>query len=268
MIASSKIVTSTNRWFTCFKPNPQALLRLFCFPYAGGGTMIYRTWPKYLPDTVEVWAFQPPGRGNRLCEAPFTNLEALVEATVPALTPFLDKPFAFFGHSLGALVSFELAHKLRETPGTGPVHLFVSGRRAPQVADTDPIIYNLPEPEFIEELRKLNGTPDEALKDPELMELMIPLLRADFEICESYTYASKPPLECPLTAFGGLQDKGVTREQVEMWRDHTVRSFSVRMMRGDHFFLHSYESILLGALFRELCHIVSGLSRAESFSPH
>lgn len=262
MTASSKKVTPTNRWFTCLKPNPRAVLRLLCFPYAGGGTMIYRTWPEHLPDTVEVWAFQPPGRGNRLFEAPFTQIEALVEAAVPTFSLFLDRPFACFGHSLGALISFELAHELREAHGTGPVHLFVSGRRAPQVIDTSPIIYNLPEPEFIEELRKLNGTPDEVLKHPELMELMIPLLRADFEICESYAYAAKPPLECPITAFGGLHDKCVTREAVEAWRDHTVGSFSVRMLRGDHFFLHSSESTLLSILFRELCDVVSGLSRS------
>ena len=254
--ASSPITTP---WIARFKPNKQAKLNLFCFPYAGGGAAIYRAWANFLPESIEVLAVQPPGRGNRLREAPMTDLSFLLQAIAVEITPYLDKPFAFFGHSMGALTSFELTHKLRAERGLEPAHLFLSGRRAPQIPDDDPAAtYNLPESEFIEELRRLNGTPPEVLGHSELMQLMIPLLRADFQVCQTYSYSVKPPLGCSITAIGGLQDKEVTREHLEAWRCHTSASFSLRMLPGDHFFLHTYESTLLQVISRCLNQIVSG----------
>jgi len=134
---------------------------------------------------------------------------------------------------------------LRREHGPGPVHLFVSGRRAPQVPDPDPPTYNLPEPEFLEELRRLNGTPKAVFEHPELMQLMIPILRADFELVQTYMYLPEPPLDCPISAFGGLQDEDVTREHLEAWRDQTTASFSLQMFPGDHFFLHTAQAFLL-----------------------
>ena len=158
-----------NRWVSCFKPNPQAKLRLFCFHYAGGGASVFRTWSDSLPESVEVCAIELPGRGMRLRESPFTQLEPLVQHLASTLLPYLDKPFAFFGHSMGGLVSFELTRLLRTEYGVSPVHLFVSGHRAPQVPDPDPPIHTLPESEFLQELRRFNGTPEAVLKNAELM---------------------------------------------------------------------------------------------------
>ncbi len=183
-----------------------------------------------------------------MAERPFTRLGPLVEALAAALRPYFDVPFAFFGHSMGAVIGFELARRLRGERLEGPAHLFVAGRRAPQIHDGGPFDFNLPEAEFIEELRRLNGTPREVLEHPELMQLVLPLLRADFEAIQTYDYAAAAPLDCPITAFGGTDDKDISRADLEAWREHTRSSFALRMFDGDHFFLHTAETPLLRTL--------------------
>jgi medium-chain acyl-[acyl-carrier-protein] hydrolase len=248
------VASVLDSWITCRKPSPQARLRLFCFPYAGGGVSIFRAWSDGLPADVEVCPVQLPGRGTRLTEPPFTRLSPLIQALAEALFPLLDKPFAFFGHSLGALVSFELARQLRRQYGVGvqPVHLFVSADRAPQIPNRDPPVHTLPEGEFLVELRRLNGTPSEVLEDEELRQIMLPVLRADFAVYETYVYSTEPPLNCPLSAFGGLQDQRVSLGDLEAWRDQTSVSFSLRMFPGDHFFLNTTQPVLLRVLSEEL----------------
>jgi medium-chain acyl-[acyl-carrier-protein] hydrolase len=239
-------------WIIRRKPSPQARLRLFCFPYAGGGVSIFRAWSDTLPADVEVCPLQFPGRGTRLMEPPFTQLSPLVQAIAEALFPLLDKPFAFFGHSLGALVSFELARRLRRQYAVQPVRLFISADRAPQIPNRDPAIHSLPEGEFLTELRRLKGTPTELLEDEEVMQIMLPVLRADFAVYETYRYSTEPPLNCPISAFGGLQDHRVNRGDLEAWRDHTGVSFSLTMFPGDHFYLNTTQPALLQALSQEL----------------
>ncbi len=226
-------------------------MRLFCFPYAGGGVHAFRAWADNLPKTVEVCPVQLPGRGARMMEAPFTQMLPLVQAAAEALLPHLDKPFAFFGHSMGALVSFEVARWLRRQSGPEPIHLFVSGCFAPDIPDPYPL-HNLPDPELLEGLRRLNGMPQEALENAELMRLLLPTLRADCTVTETYTYTDEPPLNCPISAFGGLQDHLVGRTHLEAWRQQTTAFFSLRMFPGDHFFLHSAQPLLLRILSREL----------------
>ncbi|HEY0170028.1 MAG TPA: alpha/beta fold hydrolase [Pyrinomonadaceae bacterium] len=234
---STSITNEAARWFVVRRPNPRAALRLFCFPYAGGGTPIYRQWPELLPPEYEVYAAQLPGRGNRMREPPYYSFEPMVEALASAVAPHLDRPFAFFGHSMGATIGFELA-RLLEARGAGlPARLFVSGRRAPQLPRDWEITYNLPEPQFISHVQSLNGTPAEVLEHPELMELMLPLLRADFSVVETYEYRTGPPLGCPITAFGGAEDAEVDREKVAAWREQTSADFNLRIMPGGHFFL-------------------------------
>ena len=244
--------TALDSWIAYRMPSPQARLRLFCFPYAGGGVSIFRAWSDSLPADVEVCPVQLPGRGTRLMEPPFTRLSPLIEALTQALFPLLDKPFAFFGHSLGALVSFELARQLRREYAVQPVRLFISADRAPQIPNRDPPIHSLPEGEFLVELRRLNGTPREVLEDEELRQIMLPLLRADFAVYETYGYSTEPPLNCPISAFGGLQDHRVSRGDLDAWRDQTSVSFSLRMFPGDHFFLNTTQPVLLRVLSQEL----------------
>ena len=238
-------------WFICSKPKPEALVRLFCFPYAGGNTTIYHKWPQELPTWVEVQAVQLPGHGSRLHEAPATNMHTLVEMLAQAILPYLDRPFAFFGHSMGAVIAFELARALRRRQQPEPFHLFVSGRRAPQLP-ADQVTYNLPEREFVEELRRLNGTPSDVLEHEELMKLMMPILRADFELIQTHPYTPEPPLAYPISAFGGWEDHSVGREWLEAWREQTSDKFTVRMLLGDHFFLHTARPYILREIAKEL----------------
>jgi medium-chain acyl-[acyl-carrier-protein] hydrolase len=248
-------------WIVRPKPNPQAHLRLFCFPYAGGGALVFRTWPDDLPPDVEVCAVQLPGRESRLKEPLFTRLSPLVQTLSHVLEPHLDVPFAFFGHSVGTLVSFELARQFRRQNAPGPVHLFVSGRWAPQLPDPYPPIHQLPESEFVEELRRFNGTPELVLQHAELMALLLPILRADFEINETYVYTAGEPLDCPISAYGGLQDARASREGLEGWRVHTRGDFVLRVFPGDHFFLHSARSLVLQTLSRELTQLLRQIAR-------
>jgi len=247
-----KTTLTLNSWVICPKPNPQANLRLFCFPYAGGSALIFRPWSDRLPPYVEVCPIELPGRGRRLREPPLSQLNPLIQALAHALLPYLDKPFAFFGHSMGGLVSFELTRQLRRAYGLSPTHLFVSGRRAPQIPAREPPIHLLPDSLFLEELRQLNGTPDEVLANKELMQLLLPILRADFTALETYVYAPEPRLNCPLVIFGGLQDREVSCDALEAWREQTNAAFSLQMLPGDHFFLHSAQSLLLRTLSQTL----------------
>ncbi len=246
------MTAKANPWMICSTPQPQARLRLFCFPYAGGGASVYRTWSDVCPPEIELWRIQLPGREPRLSESLFTRLTPLVQTLAPILRPHLHKPFVFFGHSMGALVAFELARRLRRHDRLSPLHLFVSAHRAPQLPDPDPLTYPLSTPAFIETLRRLQGTPEAILHNAELMELMLPVVRADFELCETYTYTTAAPLPCPISAFGGFQDEKVSRDELAEWRAQTQSAFILRMFPGNHFFLHSNQALLWRVLFREL----------------
>jgi medium-chain acyl-[acyl-carrier-protein] hydrolase len=248
---STTTTTAVSRWVSFPTPNPGASLRLFCLPYAGGGAAIFRAWGRHLPPGVELCSVQLPGQGVRLLEPPFRRLTAMVEALAPPLLPYMDRPFAFFGHSMGAMISFELARWLRRAGRALPVELFVSGRRAPQLP-TDPPSYDWAEADFIAELRRLNGTPQEVLEHRDLMQLILPQLRADFEVVQTYQYTPEPPLDCPVSVFGGLEDCGANRELLAPWRAQTTGPFSLQMFPGDHFFLHTEEPLFLRTLAKKL----------------
>lgn len=249
---NSRAGQAVNRWLACPKPNPQASLRLFCFPYSGASASAFYSWVNSLPPAIEVCPVELPGRGARLMEPLCAQLPPLIEATAEGLLPALDKPFALFGHSMGALVSFELARHLRRRYKIEPVHLFVSGHGAPQLPDDEPPIHALPEAEFIARVRGLNGTPDEIWQHPELRDLLIPILRADFSVCETYQFYPDEPLRHPISALAGLDDPYVSREQMEGWREQTTGAFSVRMFPGDHFYLHADRFLLLQTIARDL----------------
>jgi medium-chain acyl-[acyl-carrier-protein] hydrolase len=239
-------------WVAVRAARPSASVRLFCFPNAGGGAQAYHRWGDSAPPSVEVCAVRLPGREARLAEPAFKSIRPLVAALAEALLPHLDRPFAFFGHSMGAKVAFELARHLRSARGVEPVHLFVSGCKGPRLPRDSRPIHALPEPEFIEELRRLDGTPPEVLEHPELMKLMIPLLRADFELVETYEYLPGRLLDCPVSAYGGLEDVDVPGEQLGEWRAETTGAFNQRMFPGGHFYLQAARERLLQMLSLDL----------------
>lgn len=249
-----------NPWFSCSRTNPDARLRLFCFPHAGAGVTVYRSWADRLPDVVEVYSVNYPGRGIRIAERPFTDAQSMVQALAADLNLFLEKPFAFFGYSMGALISFELARRLLTDHRLQPVRLFAAACPAPQQTHFEQPIFDLPEPEFIERLRNLKGTPAAVLQDRDLMQLMVPTLRADFQVCQTYEYSPGALLSCPIAAFGGLWDESVTQAHLNGWGEQTIAWFALRMFPGDHFFLHQCESALLEVLSWQLreCAIACG----------
>lgn len=246
----SKVSTS-DAWIK-LNPHSRGRVRLFCFPYAGGGSSAYFSWLNAISPDIEICPVQPPGREERLGEVPFTRMEPLVEELMWALEPYMDVPFAFYGHSLGALISFELARYLRRHNGPAPMHLFVSGCPAPQLPATDPPINQLSDIEFVQALRRFNGTSDAILQNAELMYMLLPNLRADFAVYETYTYVHEEPLKVPVSAYGGLQDFRTTRESVEAWRSQTDDKFIIRMYAGDHFFIHSKRKVLLQGIRQDL----------------
>ncbi|MGB3534595.1 MAG: thioesterase II family protein [Microcoleaceae cyanobacterium] len=245
-----------NHWFTCFQPCPEAQLRLFCFHYAGGGSLIFRNWSNDLSSNIELYAIELPGRGKRLCETPYTELQALIQTLSLAFSSYLDKPFAFFGHSMGGLVSFELARQLRQEYHLSPRCLFVSGCRAPQFPNPHPPIHQLSDAEFIEELRRFNGTPEAILQNQELMELLLPSLRADFAIIETYNYQHELPFDCNIIAFSGSEDQKVSQTEMQAWQQQTNANFHLYTLPGDHFFLHSHQLTLLQLLNQEITQIL------------
>jgi medium-chain acyl-[acyl-carrier-protein] hydrolase len=250
----------SDQWVVKPRVNPGAALRLFCLPYAGGGSQVFRSWAARLPAAVEVCPIELPGRGVRLKEPLFTAVPPLVEALAQNLEKHLDKPFAFFGHSMGGLLSFELTRYFRRHGLRSPAHVFVSGRGAPQMPGNQPPMHTLPEPEFISELGRLNGTPKEVLEHAELMQLMLPILRADFSVCETYLYEPEPPLDCPITAFGGTEDDNVSLERLQGWCEQTTAAFAHHVLPGGHFFLHTAQPAVLQLLSQGLTRVLSGIA--------
>jgi medium-chain acyl-[acyl-carrier-protein] hydrolase len=214
---------------------------------------VYRQWADVLPPDIEVGAILLPGHEARLREAPFTRLEPLVDALVTGLRTHMDLPFAMFGHSLGALVAFHVACRLRDEGAAEPAHLFVSGRRAPQLPPRHPPITHLPDPEFVEEVRRrYNGISDEVIRHPDLLALLVPTLKADMAVIETYVHREGIPLECPISVYGGDDDPEATPAELVSWKVQTRGPLSVRMFPGAHFFVQTAQADLLRAVREEL----------------
>jgi surfactin synthase thioesterase subunit len=215
---------------------PADAIRLFCFPHAGGGASIFRPWLNELGPGVAVYPLQLPGREGRWLEPPVTRMSALIPQLYQALRPVLRPPFAFFGHSMGAFIAFELARQLRREYQPGPAALIVSAARAPQIPDPDPPVHRMAPDELLEHFKRLDSIPQELLDHPEVVSLLLPTLRADMELCETYFYAPEPPLSCSIAAYSGDHDCRAPREHLNAWGSQTGSEFRMRFFPGDHFY--------------------------------
>ncbi|MEV0407203.1 alpha/beta fold hydrolase [Actinoallomurus sp. NPDC050550] len=227
------------------RPRPGAAVRLLCFPHAGGGAAAYADWPDGLGPDIEVCAVQLPGREARIGLSPFQNVEELVAALEASVGAELDRPFALFGHSMGALAAFEFARRLREGGRPMPVHLFVSARPAPHLPPPRSGAHLLSDDRLLERVRELGGTPPEVLADARLMRLVLPVLRADFAVNDGYLHRPGQPLDCPVSALGGRADAEISPAALAGWRTHTTGSFRMRLFEGGHFYLRDEPEAVL-----------------------
>jgi len=259
-------VNSTSNWGRShagdpwlYRPAPRrlALARLFCFPHAGVGASVFRQWSTELPGEFDVCAVQLPGRTARLSEPAVASIPALAEMIVAAIAPYLDIPFAFFGHSMGAVLAVEVARGLASNGLPAPSHLIVSGRRPPHMPDPESPIHSLSDAEFVAEInRRYGGIPPEILENHDILELLLPCLRADIIALEMYRPAQRRPLPCPIAAFGGEDDALTPRAHLEAWRDETTGPFEVCLFPGGHFYLEPHRSAVLAKISATLAPVL------------
>jgi medium-chain acyl-[acyl-carrier-protein] hydrolase len=235
-------------WFYRPLDTGSAEVRLFCFPYAGAGPNIFRRWARLLPPSVEVSGVALPGRAFRLDERPRDRLGPLADELVSVLLERPAGPFAFFGHSFGGLLCFEVARRLQRLGAPLPAELIVSACPPPHLMPAEPLVHRLPDRAFKERLRELGGTPAPVLECPELMDLLLPVLRADLTAFETHDHDPGPPLHIRMTIFGGASDPLVDEGTLDGWRLHTCERFAVHVFPGDHFFLHSDEQAVVATV--------------------
>lgn len=240
-------------WLSGLGRRPEAELRLFCLPYAGGGASTFGQWPASLPNWIEACPIQLPGREQRLREPPFTDLSGLIAALTPVIERHGDKPFAIFGHSMGAVVAFELARALQRRHARMPARLFASAHRAPQEPRAESSLRPLGDPELVAELTsRYDAIPAEIAREPAFLRLLLPLWRADFSLIETYAYEAGPRLACPISVFAGDRDPFTLDDDLELWRAQTAAALALRVFAGGHFFIESARSELLAALSDDL----------------
>lgn len=237
-----------NDWITCPAPNPTARLRLFCLPFAGGGASIYRSWARALPSTIEVCPVQLPGRENRIRESPYTDILSLAETLAGQIQLYSQKPFVLYGHSMGALLAFELARILQRQNAPMPLTLFLAAHRAAHLSPRRAPIHALPRDELIRALHRMGGLQEEVAQDQELLDLLLPILRADLTLCDLYGFAPDTQLDCPFQLYAGRDDMEVPPEDMESWSEHSTQSSSLRIFPGGHFFLRSAGDALMQAI--------------------
>jgi epothilone polyketide synthase C len=260
-------------WLILPRPNPTATMRLFCFPFAGGGATTFRSWAQHLDPRIELVAIEPPGRQTRIGEPPIRDLRTFVASLVPPMLPLLDKPFAVYGHCLGTLTLFETVRTLLRLHGTAPLHVFVSGARTPdelhrhQDFETQLLtrllplpnysvfepIYRQPDDVFAEAMLQFNVlATEDLLKDPELRRLILPVVRAEFEMSSKYRYTPEPPWDIPITCLTGSRDVYVSPENARSWGRFTRRRFQLLILDTEHFLVVDNDQMVISVLNREL----------------
>jgi surfactin synthase thioesterase subunit len=223
-----------NRWLPFGVPDSD--VRLYCLPHAGGSASAYRPWFDSM-DGIAVCPVQPPGRETRLRDTPYDRMGPLVAELADVVMAHQTGPYAVYGHSLGALVGFELLREIRRRGGDGPVHFFVSGCPAPDFYDRDDAdrVAEMDDSQIVGLLRRLGGTPDWMLSDPSVLRMILPPFRADFSVKETYRYQWQQPLATPITAIAASRDPRAGVESMAGWLRQTNRSYQTHTVDGGHF---------------------------------
>ncbi|MEU3289225.1 alpha/beta fold hydrolase [Streptomyces longwoodensis] len=236
-------------WIRQYRTAGPGAPRLVCFPHAGGSASFYFPVATALSPDVDVLAVQYPGRQDRMGEQPLTDLRRLADQVAEALEPWRDQPLHLFGHSMGAVIAYEVALRLQQSPGPGPAALYVSGRRAPSTRRTE-TVHLRDDAGLIRELKTLAGTDAALLADDDVLAMILPALRADYRAIETYEHRPAPLLTCPVTALLGDADPKVTLAEAEVWREHTDEDFDLHVFPGGHFYLTTHQPAVL-TLLRE-----------------
>ncbi|MBS0420861.1 MAG: thioesterase [Proteobacteria bacterium] len=250
-------------WFVRPQPKLAPAARLLCLPYAGGSAATYIPWSRLIPADVELIALQPPGRGSRMAQAPHAQMAPLVAELMGVFAKVTDRPYVLFGHSLGSRVGFEVIVQCQRNGLPLPAHFIASGSRAPYLAKRELPIHDLPDAQFVEALRELDGTPEEILDNSELMQWLLPLLRADFRIADLHR-ASQTRIHCPLTVLAGTEDKTIPPQDIEAWRDLAGGECDIHWVSGGHFFVERNREWVL----EQVNAILGRVRGAPSARPH
>ncbi|GAA3017427.1 alpha/beta fold hydrolase [Kitasatospora sp. NPDC006786] len=239
-------------WAVRRRGRPPARLRLFCLPHAGGGAAAFRSWAPHLGPEIEVVPIRLPGRESRFRERPHDRLGDLLPPLLRDVAPLLDGPHAWFGHSMGAGIAFEVCRALHRLGLPEPRRLLVAGLPAPQLPRRATPVHDAPAPELFERIGALNGHGAEARAGNPLLNVMLPTLRADFAVAETHVHRPGPPLDCPITVYGGRSDASTTEDELRAWGPHSTAGTTVRLFDGGHFFPHDAPEAFLPVLARDL----------------
>lgn len=243
-------------WWVTFNECLNPKLTLLCFSYAGGSPLTFNEWHKWLDPRVRVVTILLPGRATRIMEPAIDEMDAIIDVLLPSIEQIVDGDYAMFGHSLGSKVALQLCKKLKETGGQLPSHFFASGSCAPHKPRKEKVLYNLPDNEFIKELGNLNGTPREVLENEELMQLYLPMLRADFKIADTFKYEMSSKLPVDLSIFRGEFDEDVSVEKSVAWRELFDGAYEFVQFKGGHFFVDECKQQVVAKIMKKLTYLL------------
>jgi surfactin synthase thioesterase subunit len=228
-------------------------IKLICFPFAGGSSYSYQRFEKYLPNNIKIVNAELPGRGRRMDEPLEKDIRKMAADVFHAIKPFLNSPYAIYGHSMGALLGYLVAQLIYNEGFPLPIGLFVSGRGGPSLIERKERRYDLPQPEFFSVLKELGGCPEEILADEVMMEFFEPIIRADFEAVETFKYQPENPLHLPVEAMIG-RSEDITEHEARLWEKETTGTFNLTYFEGDHFFIYQHEHEIINMIIKKLNH--------------